>query len=92
VLLMTTHGATAIDFARLAPADYRNTRERVAREGFVVSGVNSQLDGHADHDGEYVNVYHSADYVRRTWSGYFDVLHVLPGYILHHDLVVMRRR
>lgn len=91
-LLMTIHGETAIDFSRLSPDEHRRTRERVAREGIVVSGTNTQLDGHADHHGEYVNVYHDADYVRRTWSGNFDVLDILPGYILHHDLVVMRRR
>ena len=91
ILLMTMHGETAIDFSRLAPADYRRTRARVAREGLVVSGTNSQLDGHAEHEGEYVNVYHSTDYVRRVWGRHFDVLHVLPGYILHHDLVVMRK-
>ena len=90
-LLMTTHGETAIDFSRLAPADYRRTREEVAREGFVVSGANAQLDGHAEHGGEYVNVWHAADYVRRVWGRYFDVLHVIPGYILHHDLVVLRK-
>ena len=91
-LLMTTHGETAIDFSRLAPDDYRQTRARVAREGLVVSGTNTQLDGHAEHAGEYVNTYHDAGYVRRTWGRRFDVLHVLPGYILHHDLVVMKRR
>lgn len=92
ILLMTTHGETAIDFARLSPPDYRITRERVAREGIAMNGTNTQLDGYAEHEGEYVNVYHSADYVRRTWGRTFDVLHILPGYILHHDLVVMRRR
>jgi len=92
ILMMTTHGRTAIDFSRLAPDDYRRTRDRVAREGIVVSGTNAQLDGHAEHRGEYVNVYHDPDYVRRVWGRNFDVLHVLPGYILHHDLVVMRRR
>ena len=92
ILMMTTHGRTAIDFSRLAPDDYRRTRDRVAREGMMVSGANAQLDGHAEHRGEYVNVYHDADYVRRVWGRNFDVLHVLPGYILHHDLVVMRRR
>lgn len=91
ILLMTTHGRTAIDFSRLAPDTYRRTRDRVAREGIVVSGTNSQLDGHAEHHGEYVNVYHSADYVRRVFGRNFEVLHVLPGYILHHDLVVMRK-
>ncbi len=49
------------------------------------------LDGHVEHAGEYVNVYHSADYVRATWGRYFDVAHVLPGYILHHDLVMLRK-
>ena len=91
LLLMTTHGETAIDFSRLAPAAYARTRDDVRRQGIVVSGTNTQLDGHAEHAGEYVNVYHSADYVRRTWGRYFDVLHVLPGYILHHDLVVLRK-
>jgi hypothetical protein len=91
ILLMTTHGETAIDFSRLSPADYRRTREQVRREGFVVSDTNTQLDGHAEHASEYVNTYHDADYVRRVWGRYFDVLHILPGYILHHDLVVLRR-
>jgi len=30
--------------------------------------------------------------VRRTWGRWFDVLAILPGYILHHDLVVMHKR
>ena len=91
LLLMTIHGETAIDFSRLSPAAYARTRDDVRCRGIVVSGSNTQLDGHAEHAGEYVNVYHSADYVRRTWGGYFDVLHIVPGYILHHDLVVLRK-
>ena len=90
--MMTTHGQTAIDFSRLPPADYRARDSRTCRRaGIVVSGTNTQLDGHAEHGGEYVNVYHSADYVRRTWGQSFDVEHILPGYILHHDLVVLRK-
>jgi SAM-dependent methyltransferase len=92
ILLLTTHGQTAIDFSRLSPADYARVTQDVQRAGILVSGTNTQLDGHAEHAGEYVNVYHSADYVRRTWGQFFDVLHILPGYILHHDLVVLRKR
>jgi hypothetical protein len=92
ILLLTTHGQTAIDFSRLSPADYARVTQDVQRAGIVVSGTNTQLDGHAEHEGEYVNVYHGADYVRRTWGQFFDVLHILPGYILHHDLVVLRKR
>jgi hypothetical protein len=90
-VLMTTHGQTAIDFSRLSPADYRRVQDDVLRAGILVSGANTQLDGHADHAGEYVNVYHSADYVRRTWGRFFEVEHILPGYILHHDLVMLRK-
>ncbi|HEX6136857.1 MAG TPA: class I SAM-dependent methyltransferase [Casimicrobiaceae bacterium] len=92
ILLLTTHGETAIDFSRLPPAEYRRVRDDVRRAGILVSGTNTQLDGHVEHAGEYVNVYHAADYVRRTWGRWFDVLHILPGYILHHDLVVLRKR
>jgi hypothetical protein len=91
ILMMTTHGRTAIDFSRLPPAEYRRVQDDVRRAGILVSGTNSQLDGYAEHGGEYVNVYHSAAYVRNTWGRYFRVEHVLPGYILHHDLVIMRR-
>ena len=91
LLMMTIHAETAIDFSRLSPADYSRVRDDVRRAGIVVSGVNTQLDGHAEHAGEYVNVYHSAEYVRRTWGRFFEVMHIVPGYILHHDLVVLRR-
>ena len=91
IVLLTTHGQTAIDFSRLPPAEYRRVQDEVLRAGILVSGANTQLDGHADHAGEYVNVYHSADYVRRTWGRFFTVLHILPGYILHHDLVILRK-
>ena len=45
-----------------------------------------------DQPGEYVNVFHHRDYVSRHWSRWFEVLHVIPGYIFTHDLVVLRAR
>ena len=91
-LLMTIHGRTALDFGRLPREEYWRLCEQVNRKGILVSGANAQLDGHADHGGEYVNVYHSAAYIRDTWSRYFQVEHILPGYLLHQDLVVLRKR
>ena len=86
---------TRPDGDRLLPPvardEYRRVQDEVKRAGILVSGTNSQLDGHAEHEGEYVNVYHSADYVRSTWGRFFDVEHIVPGYILHHDLVVLRK-
>ena len=90
-LLLTTHGATALEFAAMSPADFALTRSEIARRGILVGSSNSQIDGHADHRGEYVNVFHSHDYIRRVWSRYFDVVAIHPGYIFTHDLVVLRK-
>jgi SAM-dependent methyltransferase len=91
IILVTIHGQTAIDFSRSPPAEYWRLREEVARQGILVTSSNPQLDGHADHGGDYVNVLQSIDYVRRVWGRYFRVEHVLEGYILHHDLVILRK-
>ena len=92
VLLMTVHGRTALDYAQLSRDDYRALEERIAEQGLYFSSTNSQIDGHAEHDGEYVNVFHDTGYLRHRWGKHFDIAAILPGYIFTHDLVVMRRR
>ncbi len=92
-LVMTTvHGETAVEFFRLAPGAYRKLKAEIKREGLLVSSANTQLDGHVGTPCEYVNVFHDRDYITHRWSDCFEVLHVIPGYIFTHDLVVMRRR
>jgi SAM-dependent methyltransferase len=91
-VLTTVHGATAIDFFRLPPAEYVRLNEQVAQKGILMGSTNTQLDGHVDHQGEYVNVFHSRDYIQAQWSKYFDVVAIIPGYIFTHDLVVLRKR
>ncbi|HEV2218996.1 MAG TPA: class I SAM-dependent methyltransferase, partial [Casimicrobiaceae bacterium] len=56
LIAATIHGRTAIDFSRLPPAEHRRLVDEVRRRGIVFNGANAQLDGHADHRGEYVNV------------------------------------
>jgi hypothetical protein len=90
-LLMTVHGLTALEFTRLAADDYRLLEAEVERSGLLVASTNSQIDGYAEHRGEYVNVFHSHDYIRRTWGRHFDVVAIIPGYISTHDLVVLRK-
>ena len=68
------------------------SKQRIADQGLYVSSSNSQIDGHADHDGEYVNVFHDLGYLRQRWGQRFDIIAILPGYIYTHDLVVMRHR
>jgi len=93
LLLTTIHGRTAIDFSRLPPPEHQRLCAEVEARGLVVRGEKSQLDGHVDHGGEYVaDVAHSLGYVRRVWSRFFEVEHILPGYILFQDLVILRRR
>jgi SAM-dependent methyltransferase len=91
LVLVTVHGETAVEFLRLPPAQYPALKTKIATQGLLVSSANSQLDGHVEQPGEYVNVFHHRDYIERRWSGNFEVLHVIPGYIFTHDLVVMRR-
>lgn len=88
---MTIHGLTAVDFARLGATEYVGLKGSIEKRGIVVSSENTQIDGHADHQGEYVNVFHSADYIRRAWTRHFHLVDILPGYIFTHDLVIMRK-
>jgi len=90
-VLVTIHGQTAIDFSREPREQFWRLTNSTRQQGIVVTKRNSQLDGHADHDGEYVDVLQTPEYVRRVWGRYFRVEHVLPGYILHHDLVILRK-
>jgi hypothetical protein len=92
LVLASIHGRTAIDFSRESRGEHARLCALVDREGLIVTSKDPALDGYADHGGEYVDVLQSADHVRRVWSRYFDVEHVLEGYILHHDLVVLRKR
>jgi len=90
-LLMTIHCRSALEFARLLPDEYARVRSDIDHRGLLVTGENPHLDGYADHGGEYVNVFHTHKYVRRTWSRHFDVVAVIPGYIFTQDLVILRR-
>jgi SAM-dependent methyltransferase len=92
LLMMTIHGQTTIDYARLDANARKALTARVERDGILCGGRNDQLDGHAVHENEYVNVYHSQDYVRRIWGRHFEIVAILPGYIFTHDLVIMRKR
>jgi SAM-dependent methyltransferase len=91
-VLVTVHGRTAADFAGLVPLPYAALLKRIAGEGIVFAGENHQLRGAAEDEGEYVNVFHSQEYIRKHWSRWFEIVEIVPGYIFTHDLVVMRKR
>lgn len=88
--LLTVHGKTAIEFAGFHPNDYVRMNKAVREAGIFVAGENDQLRG-AVLGEEYVNVFHSEDYIRKRWSKWFSIVAVIPGYIFTHDLVILRR-
>jgi SAM-dependent methyltransferase len=90
LLMMTVHGRTTVDYARHGVAARYALLKRIEHEGILCSARNAQLDGHAVHEDEYVNVYHSQRYIDRTWGRHFEIVAVLPGYLFTHDLVIMR--
>jgi SAM-dependent methyltransferase len=92
IVLATVHGETAVEFCRRPPDEYAKLNAAIAGAGLLVSSLNSQLAGRVAQPEEYVNVFHDRAYIMRRWSRHFDILHVIPGYIFTHDLVVMRRR
>jgi hypothetical protein len=66
--------------------------ETIERNGFVMTGVNHQIEVELDGESYYVDVHHSRDYVRRTWGQYFEILDIIDAVAANQDLVVMRRR
>lgn len=90
-LFMTVHGRTAIDYAGLPPSHYEELGRSISTEGLYVTATNTQIDGYAEHRGEYVDVFHELTYLRNRWSKYFEIVAIIPGYIYTHDLVVMRK-
>jgi SAM-dependent methyltransferase len=91
LVLMTVHGRTALDYAGLRPPVYEDLARRISDQGLYVSGSNANIDGFAQHEGEYVDVFHDIAYVRNHWSKYLDVGAILSGYLYTHDLVVLRK-
>ena len=92
IILLSFHGTTAVNYAGLPLSGLDAWLDAVARDGFVVTHVNRQIRRFIADRGYYVNVAHSADYVRKVWGEYFDVVDIVPGMIATHDLAVLRKR
>jgi SAM-dependent methyltransferase len=91
VLLMTTHGTTALNYGGAPAGPFQELMEKIQREGFVITSGNDQINEVLDEKGYYINVMHSKPYICLNWGQYFEVLDIIPGFIYTHDMVVMRR-
>lgn len=89
ILMMTTLGDVAL--ARAKPT--RDTLQKWEEEGFLLAGINEQLQGHIEDPSYYRNTYISSDYALRAWQPMFEVLELCPGLLnQHQDLVVLSAR
>jgi SAM-dependent methyltransferase len=85
--LMTFHGEASLVWSRLSAERYTQLR----RDGFCEQ-PNPLYDADLGEADYYRDVFHTAEYVRREWGKYFEIVAIKPTWVAHQDLVVMRRR
>lgn len=91
VLLMTFHGNTTL--CHIGRGAMLASLEKTG--GFLDGGALPHLKGFVDDEEYYRGIYHSADYIMKRWSEFFEIVSILPGYIgnpNNQDLVIMRKR
>jgi 2-polyprenyl-3-methyl-5-hydroxy-6-metoxy-1,4-benzoquinol methylase len=88
ILLVSIQGISQAGFYKPPASVFRD----VEKNGFVITGKNSQLDKVIDDRNYYVDVIHSRDYIHQHWGLFFEVLDIVDALAANQDLVVMRRR
>lgn len=81
--LLTVHGEAF--FGAIAG----RAAHQVQREGFAYVAEDTATDGLPEF---YKNSYHTAAYIQKQWSLYFDVVRIIPKGLDRQDLVVLRKR
>ena len=62
------------------------------RSSGILCSSNSDLKGYIEDDEYYCNTYLTTDYIRRSWSRFFNIMEIVPAYIGNQqDLVIMRK-
>ncbi len=87
VIIVTIHGKTSM----LHTGVSQETFEKIQRYGFAVAGKNNQISDAIKNEEYYVSSFHSEQYIRKNWSQYFDILDIIPSFMGHHDLVIMKK-
>ncbi len=83
-LLMSTMGEATVGRSSWSEDLWSRWQET----GFLAGANTADIGG----ENYYVNAYMTEDYIRRSWSGTFEILDFIPACIGNHqDLVVMRK-
>lgn len=65
--------------------------EQYIQQGVIDTFSNSQLNGVVKTEDEYVNTFHTHQYVRQHWSQYFEVIDIVEGGLGgYQDVVILR--
>jgi SAM-dependent methyltransferase len=86
IVMLTFHGDASTCLANPA----RQVWDQLRASGFVDTS-NTVYDAALEEDGYYRNIYQTTEYVRRVWSRRFQVLDVLPYYMSHQDVAILRK-
>lgn len=87
IVAVSVNCATSLFNAGNKPAIVATLRQR----GFCDTGPELVLKGVTVDDSYYRNIYHTHDYIRETWSRYFSIEEIVPGFAGNmQDLVLMR--
>ncbi|QJR09956.1 hypothetical protein DSM104443_01007 [Usitatibacter rugosus] len=89
-VIVTTHGETAIEYGGGGLEANALRKERLRKEGFLVTSANDQIAAAIGNSDYYLNVDHAPWYVRRHWGRFLEVVAMIPGAIGVHDVVVLR--
>ena len=88
LLMMSVLGAATVGRAGWAAAQWQAWR----KAGLFAAHNNSDLRGYIAEDDYYVSTYLTNDYVRQSWSRFFEIVDIIPAYIGNHqDLIIMRK-
>src|SRR5262249_23522917 len=85
VWVMTVHGRAAG-----ARAGGHDLSDRLQRLKFIDGGPVRALDEVIAQPDYYRSSFHARDHVREQWGKYFQIIEIVPGYIGHQDLVILR--
>jgi predicted RNA methylase len=87
IVAVSVNCATSLFNAGNKPAIASALKQR----GFCDTGPEPILKGVTADDNYYRNIYHTHDYIRETWSRYFSIEKIVPGFAGNmQDLVLMR--
>jgi SAM-dependent methyltransferase len=88
ILLLSFLGDGGVLKFNLSPDQIR----RRDNAGILDLAKNQVLDGYLPEEDYYRDVFHTADYIRREWGKYFEIVRLIPGGLTVQDLAVLRRR